>query len=207
MADRKRVKRSIKQLQRIKTWQLVLLAILALLIAATFLRLNNIGMIQRRTAVLNADKAGDANVTQARLYDLQRYTASHMNADTGGVYLEHQYKRDTEKAVKESIGNVPDGNISQKVDKICQQRFPGYSFQYTQCFKAEAEKYPSAPTDDQIKYPNTALYKNEFLSPIWSPDFAGFSLLACAFIILLIGLRLLGLGLLRILLRRHYSSI
>jgi len=89
VVDKRSIKHSIKQLQRIKTWQLVILLILAGFLSATFLRLNNIGMIQRRTAVLNADAVGDNEITQNRLYDLQRYVTSHMNTDMNkGVYLE-----------------------------------------------------------------------------------------------------------------------
>jgi hypothetical protein len=83
VADNRSVKKSIRQLQRIKTWQLLVLLILVLFITATFLRLNNIGMIQRRDAVLAADKVGDLSAIQSRLYDLQRYSATHMNGASG----------------------------------------------------------------------------------------------------------------------------
>src|SRR5688572_18672735 len=100
----------MRQLQRIKTWQLLILLVLAGFLTATFLRLNNIGMIQRRDAVLIADKEGDAAVIQSRLYDLQRYVFEHANANTGQFYLEHQYRRDAQKAVDAaSSDNNPNG--------------------------------------------------------------------------------------------------
>jgi hypothetical protein len=207
VADKKRVKRSIKQLQRIKTWQLVLLLILALLLTATFLRLNNIGMIQRRTAVIEADKNGDAEITQARLFDLQRYSAIHMNSNTGVVYLESQYRRDTQKAVNGTITDEPDDTINLKADRVCKRQYPGYSYAYTQCVKTEVAKYPPSANQKSIKYPNPALYRNEFASPIWSPDFAGFSVILSGLIVTSILLRFIGLVFLRLLLRRHYSSI
>ena len=52
MADKGRIKQDIKNLQRIKTWQLIILLIIVGFIAATFLRLNSIGMVQRREAVI-----------------------------------------------------------------------------------------------------------------------------------------------------------
>ena len=164
-------------------------------------------MIQRRTAVTNADKAGKTNVTQARLFDLQRYSASHMNASTGVIYLEYQYRRDTQKAVDKAIANEPDDTINLKVDRVCKSRYPGYSYEYTICFRDEAAKYPAASSDRTVKYPTTALYRIEYVSPLWSPDFAGFSLVVSGIIVIIIILRLLGLLFLRFLLRRHYKSI
>ena len=75
MADKRQVKRSIRQLQRIKTWQLLILLFLMSFVTATFLRLDNIGMDQRKKAVLTADKSGNEASIQSRLYDLQRYSA------------------------------------------------------------------------------------------------------------------------------------
>ena len=113
MADKKQVRRTIKQLQRIKTWQLVILLILACFLAATFLRLNNIGMIQRRNAVISADTTGDQTATIQRLSDLQQYVSAHMNTDLGkGVFLQSSYNRAlkaTEQAA--ASGDDPYGNI------------------------------------------------------------------------------------------------
>lgn len=208
MADKRRVKRSIKQLQRVKTWQLVLLLILSLLLTATLLRLNNIGMIERRTAVLNADKRGNEAITRARLFDLQRYSAEHMNADSGVVYLEHQYQRDTENAIRVASQQGSDANINIKADQICKAQFGGYSQAYVQCFANELAKYPSGiNAPEKAELPSSALYRHEFTSPIWSPDFAGFLTGASGLILLLIVLRLISLVFLRALLHRHYRSI
>ena len=83
MADKRRVHKNIKRLQRVKTWQLLILLLLIAFIAATFLRLNNIGMIQRRDAVLAADKAGDETVTQSRFFYLKRYFFDHAKSSKG----------------------------------------------------------------------------------------------------------------------------
>lgn len=208
MADKQQIKRSIKQLQRVKTWQLGLLLILALLLSATFLRLNNIGMIERRTAVFNADEVGDEATTRARLFDLQRYAASHMNAGSGTIYLEDQYRRDTREAIQKASANDKPNNINVKADAICKAQFAGYSQAYVQCFASELAKFPAAsdqPT--KVALPNANLYRHEFSSPMWSADFAGFSVLVCLFISVLIVARLLSLALLQLLLRRHYHSI
>ena len=83
--DKRKTKFRIKRLSQVKTWQLVILLIMAGFISATFLRLNNVGMIERREAVENADKTGDIVSLQQR--------ATHMNADPGKFALDNTYKR------------------------------------------------------------------------------------------------------------------
>ena len=71
MADKRGTRRAIRRLEEIKTWQLVILLVMASFVSATFLRLNNIGMIERRDAVINADKEGDEGALERRGYDLR----------------------------------------------------------------------------------------------------------------------------------------
>ncbi len=209
MVDKRRVKKSIRQLQRIKTWQLLILAILVAFVAATFLRLNNIGMAQRREAVLAADKTGDTGVTQSRLYDLQRYSAGHMNADTGVFYLEQQYRRDSQKLVDAAKNDDnPNGNINVKAEAVCKPQYTVWSPAYVQCFTDELAKYPPSPDPAQnVTLPSTSLYRHSYASPLWSPDFAGWSVLVCGVILLMIVVRLASLGILHLLLKQHYRGI
>ncbi len=210
MADKRQVRRSIKDLQRVKTWQLVILLILAGFVSATFLRLNNIGMVERRAAVISADSAGNQDDTIRRLYDLQRYVSSHMNTDMGkGVYLQESYKRDSQKVLDSASSDQnPNGNIYKKAQEVCAPRFSNYSAAYLQCTTSELAKYPAA-TDliQAAKLPSASSYLHSYASPIWSPDFAGWSLVVCGVIVLLIIIRLVSLLVLRLLLRRHYRSV
>lgn len=209
MADKRRVRHSIRQLQRVKTWQLLVILILLGFITATFLRLNNIGMIQRRDAVLAADKSGDTMVIQSRLYDLQRYVATHMNADTGSFYLEQQYRRDAQAAVDAAKNDDnPNGNINAKAEAVCRPQYTVWSPAYVQCFADELAKYPPSPDPAQnVTLPSTSLYRHDFASPLWSPDFAGWSVLGCAVVVLMILARLISLGILRLLLKQHYRGV
>jgi len=200
----------MKDLQRVKTWQLLILLLLAGFISATFLRLNNIGMVERRAAVMAADEAGNSETTINRLYDLQRYVAAHMNTDLGkGVYLEASYKRDSQAALDRASSDTnPNGNIYKKAQEVCAPRFSQYSTAYLQCTTGELAKYPSASElIGAVASPNPNTYVHDFASPVWSPDFAGFSLLVCLAIILLIIIRLIGIGILKLMLRRHYQSV
>ena len=206
MADRRQVKRSIRQLHKVKTWQLVIVLLIFGFIAATFLRLNNIGMIERRNAVMSADKAGDPVATQTRLYDLQRYVSQHMNTNMGSIYLENQYKRDSQRIIDAASGdNNPNGNIYKKAQETCAPRFSSYSQAYLQCTVNYLSQYSSAgELASTVALPKADLYRHSFASPLWTPDFAGWSVLICLLIVVMIIARLIGLGVLRLLLKTRY---
>lgn len=208
MADKRQVRRSIRQLQRVKTWQLVILLVICGFIAATFLRLNNVGMVDRRDAVLAADKSGDPAIIQARLYDLQRYVSGHMNADMGSIYLENQYKRDSQRIIDNASGdNNPNGNIYKKAQESCAPRFTHYSQAYLQCTMDYLAQYaPANSPTSTVALPKADLYRHSFTSPLWTPDFAGWSVLVCILIILMIIGRLIGLSVLRLVLKMRYRG-
>lgn len=210
MADNRRIKQGIHGLQRVKTWQLIILLIIVGFVAATFLRLNNIGMIQRREAVISADKAGDEQIMIQRLLDLQHYVSNHMNTELGrGVYLENSYNRDLQNWQTSQYGDSnPNGNIYKKAQEVCAPQFSNYSYAYLQCTTNELAKYPSAqsPATDTSK-PRQEAYIHAYSSPLWSPDFAGWSILVFVAIILLIIIRLISLLILQFMLKRHYKRI
>lgn len=217
MGDKRRLKKAEARLERFATWKLAVLLILVGFISATFLRINNVGMVERRNAVINADKAGDEAAIRERLYSLQQYAATHMNADPGSVALTEQYKRDSMKAREAAVQNtsgLSDSNVNQKVAEVCDQRAKNEGWRswgdprYNTCTEEEFKKYPGAETlADSYDLPNPDLYYYRFVSPAWTPDFAGFSLLACFIILVMIVARLIGLVVLRILLKKHYKSV
>lgn len=203
------LQKTLWRVRQLKTWQLLIIVVLLGFVAAIFLRLNNVGMVERRSAVLASDNEGiEANIA-ARLYDLQRYTAAHMNANTGVFYLEQQYNRDVEKAIaKASKTSSNAASINKKVDAVCRPRYSGNFRAYAQCFASELNKYPSGKSlQNAIQKPSTRLYQHEYVSPLWSPDFAGFSILACIIVIMVILSRLIIYLILKFLLKKHYASV
>ena len=214
--DKKKTKFRIKRLSQIKTWQLVILLIMSGFISATFLRLNNVGMVERRESVENADKAGDIVNLQQRLYDLQRYVSTHMNADPGKIALDHTYKQMYDRKLKEfeeEIKNQSNNDTVSKVRAVCDARARqgGYGRattqadpRYVSCINEEWEKYPAAKVANlQFEAPSTEPYYHTFVSPIWSADYAGWSLLVTIFIAMVIIMRLVVLGMLKLMLRRR----
>lgn len=220
MAERQRLQRTVKVVEKVKTWQLVILLLMAGFVAATFLRLNNIGMIERRDAVWAADEAGDAKKLKDRIYDLQRYVTSHMNADPGKVQLEHSYKRSYDQAFAEFQQRVADRTGNDTVAKIREYcdtqaaqggwgRFTSSADpRYVACINEQWDKYPAASEVDYVfTPPSTAPYYHTFVSPLWSPDFAGWSVVVCLVIVAVIVFRLITLIVLKSIIHIKYRRI
>ncbi len=209
--DRRELLNTLHSIRKLKTWQLVIILILFLGVSAIFLRLNNVGMIERRQAVYSADKAGDNEQIHDRLYDLQRYASQHMNAATGEVYLDHKYKRDI-KAISDKLRKESkDNKVYVKADKVCRPRYISHGFfsmAYLNCIKKETAKYPgSNKIKTSFKSPDPALYRFEFYSPRWTFDFAGVSVLITFILLVVILVKVIVTIVIKLLLKRRYSSI
>ncbi len=210
MAHNKNLRRDIRWLEKIRTWQLIVLLVLSLFVGATFLRLNRVGVNARMQAVVSADEAGDPVNIQERLYDLQRYSGAHMNAKPEDMYLTKQYQRDVEKSIAAAreASNSHANNILKLADDVCRPQYSGYNQGYVQCVAREQNKYPpSENPDDTVILPNPVSYRHSFTSPLWSADFAGWSLVVSGLLLLVIIVRLLTLALLKFLVKRHYDTI
>lgn len=208
--DKKHARYDLKQLHKLKTWQLVCLLILSVFVSSSFLRLNNIGMVERRAAVLTSDSQGDSESTRNRLYDLQRYVTSHMNTDMGkGVYLESTYKKDVQTAYEAASNDKnPNGNIYKLAQDVCRPQFDSYSYAYIQCTTSELAKYPSSSNlVSAVQLPRADAYLHDYVSPFWSPDFAGWSVLISVVILIIIIFRAVGVIILKVIIHHRYDSI
>ncbi len=206
MAESNNIRKKIHIIQRVKTWQLVIVLLLALFVAATFLRLNYVGMAQRLDVAKKATDPGDAH---ERLYDLQKYSIGHMNADTGVFDMEGLYNRDAQavtEAIQKAIG-VSTG-VNARADAICKPLSTGYSKEYQDCMLREITKGGQVVDLQSLpKYPDKSLYRYSFISPVLSFDFAGAAVAICILIMVLIVTRAISLLVLKMLLKRHYRGI
>lgn len=206
--DKRQISKKIYALRLVKTWQLLVLFVLLAFVAATFLRLNNVGMLQRLDAVISADKEGaDQTDIRARLFDLQRYVNSHMNTDTGVFYLDGQYERDTQKVLDEINQTTGGASVNAKAEAICKPQFTHYTYAYTECMLNEILKQKVADPTATPKKPNPDLYRHSYVSPLFTWDFAGLSVLLSLAILVIILARGVSLALLKMLLKRHYRGI
>jgi hypothetical protein len=206
--SKRRLQYWLRALRRVKTWQLCVILIPLLFVAATFLRLNNLGMIERRDAVLAADKSGDKVKLQSSLIELQHYVSHHMNASLGqnGIGLQATYNRDYNAALAKAAQSGISGDIYQQANKICQAQ--GGSFNaYVQCVSSRVAS--AGQGSDKLKsayLPQPSAYQYNFISPIISLDLAGLTTVLCLIVTGVILARLLVILLLRLILRwRKYQ--
>ena len=214
LTDKARLRRTLRAIQQLKTWQLLILLLLGILLSATLLRLNNLGMVERRSAVIAADEKGETEALRSSIVELQRYVSRHMNTDLeNGFYLTKTYERDRDAALN-SAGEAtnPNSAVYQQASIECRSRFQGgresFRNDYVQCvIEKVGTLTPQSSTEDSLKLPKPEAYKVNFATPVWTPDFAGLSVAFCILISLVIVGRLALLGVLRMILRKHYRSI
>lgn len=210
-------KRGRFRVPKIKTWQLVVVLLPLLFIDATLLRVDHVRMTELRGAVLEADKNEDDEGIARTLDELRRFVFSHIVINvvddngvqkvtfgTGPFYLEHQYVRAANKALKEAEENIasdsnPNGNIYKMASEVCQPQAiaNGWSWNdanYINCMVGEIQKYPASDElNDTIaaNLPSTELYRKEYSSPLWAPTLTGFMLLITLVIIVVIFIRVI----------------
>lgn len=202
--QKKKAKGLLGRIANLKIWQLVIIFILLAFLSGTLLRLNNVTMIQLRTAVIDADESGDSETIRMRLADLQNYVSGHMNTDlSGGVLLTETMKRD-----QESVVNVSNVNIYKQADAKCQSN-KVYAA-YFACMTSYLNDIPGGQVVSQSLFSASKvqlIYTHNFASPLWSPDFAGWSLVLCGLVFVLLVVRLLSVIFIHFLLRKHRNPI
>jgi hypothetical protein len=185
-------------------------------VVLSLLRLDNVGMIQRRDAVEVADETGDEEVLKLRLTELQNYVFTHMNASTGAFYLDKQYERDAtavlERAGQDIANNDsnPNGNVYRRASDVCDPQFNvKYSQAHIACMMRELENYPAM---EEIRdtaladLPDTELYRREYVSPFFTFGLTGVTIALIAILGVVIITRLLIYLTLRLMLIFYKNS-
>lgn len=191
--NKKMLYRVWMKLRRIKVWWFLLAALLSLLVSVYALRANNLEMVRLKQAVYEADKNGGD--VQGALTELQRYVTTHMNTDLSGganavyppIQLKYTYERLLAANKQQQASNE---QIYSDAQAHCERLHPtGFSGGVrVPCIQEYVRTHGAGTT----MIPDS-LYKFDFMSPLWSPDLAGFSVLAT---LLFIGLAIL-LGLMK----------
>ena len=185
-----------KYVRPVKIWYLIALAIISGVICVMALRNNNQQMGRLREAVYTADK-NDTDVVGA-LQKLQVYVNSHMNtslaAGNTSVYppiqLKYTYQRLQDAAQEKAA--TSNTTLYSEAQKYCEQQdstdFSGRN--RIPCI----EEYVSSHGGVTAQKVPDSMYKFDFASPTWSPDFAGWMLaLTVLFVFLLVVRIALGL--------------
>lgn len=176
---------------------LLLGAAVAGLISINALRQNAFTTNRLREAVTVADQQ-NGDVEKA-LQDLRRHVYGHMNTNltTGAnpikppIQLKYRYERLV--AAEQERVKVQNQQVAARAESVCGQQFPAGGFNAPRV--ACIQDYMSA---NAVKAGGVAddLYKFDFVSPRWSPDLAGWSmvvatLLGVAFVLKIAVSRLL----------------
>lgn len=197
MASKRYLHHLWSKLRPISHWYFLVAAILCAVIAVGALRQNNLRMVELRQAVTVADESGEG--VDVALNELREHVYAHMNTDltSGGnaIYPPIQLKNTYERLTQDERDRVAAINkkVSADAVRICEARYPAGQLRNgrVQCVqKYITENSVQENFDDVPK----ELYQFAFVSPAWSPDLAGFSLLAAIVFFLFFVLRL-GLGL------------
>lgn len=214
MLDKRKLQYRLSRMRQAKMWQLVVVLFFAVLVTATLLRLNNLGMVERRQAVIVADEKGDQQQVRTALIELQRYVSHHMNTSlANGVYLATAYERDRDAALAAAAdtGN-PNSSAYQQASIECRARWQGgvesFRNDYVQCVIEKVGTLSSAENSAaSINLPKADSYRYDYASPRWTPDLAGIMVVFCVIISLIILTRITTMIVLRAFLKHRFKAI
>jgi hypothetical protein len=177
------------RLRPIKTWYLLCIFAVLVVVHVVALRSNYTTMTSLRSAVFAADKNNGG--VETALQKLRAYVGAHMNTNLdsdNGVYPPIQLKYTYERLVateRERV-NAVNSRIYTEAQQHCERLHPG-SFsggprvpciqEYVKDHGATARIIPDAQ------------YKFSFASPRWSPDVAGWSLVCSLLFLALAAIR------------------
>ncbi|HSX53146.1 MAG TPA: hypothetical protein VLF90_02125 [Patescibacteria group bacterium] len=171
--------RILAKLRPISPWYLLVAAVICGSVCVYSLRNNNLNMVKLRADVFQADKSG--NGVEAALKNLREYVYAHMNTslDSGTsvrppIQLKYTYDR-LVKAQNAQAGLSSD-QVYTDAQTYCQQQIPqGLSGRgRVPCITEYVSTHGAAAPKQTIP---TSLYQFDFVSPAWSPDLAGWSML------------------------------
>ncbi len=213
-----RIRERLYKWKSVQTWQLLLLLVPLVFLAATLLRFDHIKMAKLRQAVIDADTVGDQENINSGLKELEDFVFSHVVINvlddngnqriifgTGPFYLEGSYIRAANAAIEEAENTLaddsnPNGNIYEAVRQVCQplahqNGWNSHQQEYLDCWTGELAKYPATETLSSAiisaNVPSTELFRYDFASPLLAPTAAGGVILICIIILIIIFMRLI----------------
>lgn len=174
------IKKLFSFLGRVPRKLFLVLFIISALVSVYALRHNNLTMIKLRNAVYEADKSGgDVNTA---LNNLRQYVYAHMNTNlsSGGnaikppIQLKYTYER-LQSAAEAAINNK---SLYTDAENYCQAQIPASVSISGRGRISCVQDYITSHGGKKAPQIPAALYEFDFISPTWSPDLAGWSLVA-----------------------------
>lgn len=179
--DKRDLRHYLKRLQHFNVWYFLLLAVIFGLLSVYSLRQNNLTMLRLRDKVTLADQQnGDV---ETALRDLRQYVYGHMNTNLSSganaikppVQLKYRYER-LVQAEKDRV-SAEAAKVYTDAQTTCENLFPGSVSGGPRVPCIENYVASHQVTEQVIA---DSLYKFDFVSPAWSPDLAGWSLVLSA---------------------------
>jgi hypothetical protein len=165
-------------LSRVPLYVFIVIFALSALVSVYALRQNNLTMVKLRDAVYEADRSGgDVN---ASLNNLRQYVYAHMNTNLSSgknaIKPPIQLRNTYDKLVAEAEQQVNTSSLYTEAADYCQQKIPA-SVSVSGRGRVECVKdYILSHGGNPAPQIPAALYQFDFVSPLWSPDLAGWSL-------------------------------
>jgi hypothetical protein len=168
------------------TWVFLLLFLTSSIICIFSLRHNNETMVKLRSAVYEADKNnGDVNTA---LNNLRKYVYAHMNTNlsSGGnaikppIQLKYTYER--LQSAEQKKAEDANTSIYTQAQAYCQQQ---NSVDFSGRNRVPCVQDYVTNHGGQANAIPAALYQYDFISPAWSPDLAGLSLVTSVLLFIL----------------------
>lgn len=191
--NKRKLHHQYRKIRIVKAWYFLVAGLIFLAVGIQALRQNNFEAIRLRDEVVKADeKNGDV---ETPLRDLREHAYSHMNSDLSSgattikqpIQLKNRYE--SLVAAEEKKAKARNLEIQKKAESICRQKFPagGFNSSRVACvadyLRDNAAKPRAIPPE---------LYKFDFISPAWTADKAGLSLLAAGMLLAVFIIRLIA---------------
>jgi hypothetical protein len=179
-----------KRFRSLHYWLFLVLAFVFGTVFVFAYRQNNVVSLQLAAKLTAVDKAnGDV---ETALRNLREHIYSHMNgslrSDNGTrqpIQLEATYNRLV--AASKASTDAARSKVYSDAQALCEKEYPGsfYGGPRIPCISSYIDSHKVA---DPPSVPDS-LYKFDFVSPTWSPDLAGWTLLAAllCFVLFIIG--------------------
>ena len=174
------------KIKPVSYWYFFIAFIICAFISVIALRDNNLTAISLRNKLNTVDQQ-NGDVATA-LNNLRSYVYSHMNTNLASgsnaiyppVQLQYTYQRLV--AAKQASQKSDNTQIYTEAENYCQNLIPnGFSGRYRiNCIETYVTSHSSVK--DTIP---PALYEFDFISPFWSPDLAGWSIIASIIFVML----------------------
>ncbi len=167
--------------KHIKARYFIIIALVLLTVSVFALRNNNETMINLRDQVYLADK--NNNNVQGALDKLQAYVVAHMNTNlssgSNAVYPPIQLKYTYQRLVsaQEAYIASTNTNLYTNAENYCQTVIPIGTTNFLGGPRVPCIEQYVKTHGAQASPISPSLYEFDFISPTWSPDLAGFSLL------------------------------